>query len=269
MSSRLGGRRWKRLPHSGVYRFRDGDVVCSDALECLRLLRDEIADVVFLDPPFNLGKQYAGRAPALDKKNETEYYSYLGSVIRRCCEILKPGGALYLYHIPRWGIRFAPMLAKHLEFRHWIAIAMKNGFVRGRRLYPAHYALLYFTKGMPSVFHRPKIPPPVCRSCGEYIRDYGGYKRFVEQGINLSDIWDDVSPVRHSNRKNRASNELPPVIPQRALAISGKRGGLLIDPFAGAGTTLLAAREAGMRFVAVDCEARFCALMKRRLSKRP
>ena len=36
---------------------------------------------------------------------------------------------------------------------------MKNGFARGKKLYPAHYALLYFTKGMPASFQRPKILP--------------------------------------------------------------------------------------------------------------
>ena len=138
---------------------------------------------------------------------------------------------------------------------------MKNSFVRGNHLYPAHYALLYYTKGDPAVFNRPKVPKPMCARCKRDLRDYGGYKQFVENGINLSDIWDDVSPVRHRNAKTRVANELPLLIPQRVITISGVTGGLIVDPFAGSGSTVLAALSAGMRFVASDCEREYCELM--------
>jgi len=141
---------------------------------------------------------------------------------------------------------------------------MKNGFVRGDHLYPAHYALLYYTKGKPTSFHRPKVPKPICAKCKRDLRDYGGYKKYVENGINLSDIWDDVSPVRHHKTKTRAANELPLLIPERITTISGVKNGLIVDPFAGSGTTILAARSAGMRYVVSDCEDEYCELMSRR-----
>ena len=142
---------------------------------------------------------------------------------------------------------------------------MKNGFVRGDYLYPAHYALLYYTKGIPKVFRRPKISKPICAKCKKDLRDYGGYRKFVENGINLSDVWDDVSPVRHRKAKSRIANELPILIPQRAVEVSGLKKGLVVDPFAGSGTTILAALAAGMRFVASDCEEEYCALMETRV----
>ena len=144
---------------------------------------------------------------------------------------------------------------------------MKNGFARGNRLYPAHYSLLYFTKGVPRVFRRPKIGALKCPECEAYVRDYGGYERFMAKGVNLSDVWDDLSPVRHRKHKNRSANELPIAIARRAVEISGRRGGLLIDPFAGSGTALVAAKEAGMLFVASDRERHQCSTMYKRLLK--
>jgi site-specific DNA-methyltransferase (adenine-specific) len=130
---------------------------------------------------------------------------------------------------------------------------MKNGFVRGQRLYPAHYALLYFTKGAPSAFNRPRLSPQRCRHCDGFVKDYGGYTPIiVEKGINLSDFWDDISPVRHAKNKNRGANELPPLITDRVMAIAGQPGGVLVDPFVGTGTTLVSAVTAGMTFVAND-----------------
>ena len=115
------------------------------------------------------------------------------------------------------------------------------------------------------MFCRPKIPPATCRHCGKVIKDYGGYWKNVEEGLNLSDVWDDLSPVRHKRNKNRTSNELPLALPRRIVEIAGEKGGLVVDPFAGAGTMLVAAREADMQFLACDREESCCAVIARRL----
>ncbi|MCK4392014.1 site-specific DNA-methyltransferase [Candidatus Bipolaricaulota bacterium] len=257
---------WKGTYKGAIYRHAAGEIVRDDALHCLESLCDGCADIVFLDPPFNLGKRYGKNGSHHDRKRESEYVEYMEKVIARSAKVLKDGGALYLYHIPKWAIRLSPYLEEHLDFRHWIAISMKNGFARGDHLYPAHYALLYYTKGKPGSFHRPKVPKPICAKCKRDLRDYGGYAKYVADGINLSDVWDDVSPVRHRKSKTRAANELPLVIPERVVTISGCREGLIVDPFAGSGSTLVAAMSAGMRFVAADCEEEYCELMFQRIS---
>ena len=137
-----------------------GDLVCTDALEMIQRLRDGIADIIFLDPPFNLGKLYGTSQRSKDQLSESDYFSYMSRLLEACAGTLAEGGALFLYHIPKWAIRFSAALCDLLTFRHWIAISMKNGFARGRRLYPAHYALLYFTKGEPAMFRRPRFRRP-------------------------------------------------------------------------------------------------------------
>jgi len=230
-----------------------GSIFQGDALDFLRSIKKEMADIVFLDPPFNLGKKYSITQKNLDKKPENEYIEWFKLILDESMRILNPGGALYLYHLPKYAIVFAAYLKEKLLFRHWIAISMKNGFVRGPYLYPAHYALLYFTKGKPLQFRRPKIEPKTCRHCGKLIKDYGGYKKYIDnQGINISDIWEDLSPVRHSNRKNRSANELPMELLERIIEISGIAKSLYVDPFAGSGTGVIVAAKAGMRFIACD-----------------
>lgn len=258
---------WQGTYKGDIYRHAQGEIVRDDALHCLESLRESCADIVFLDPPFNLGKRYGKNGSRHDRKKESEYLDYMEKVIARSAIVLKEGGALYLYHIPKWAIRLSPYLEQLLDFRHWIAISMKNGFVRGDYLYPAHYALLYYTKGKPAAFNRPRVPKPICARCKKDLRDYGGYKEYVAHGINLSDVWDDVSPVRHQKTKTRTANELPLVIPERVITISGYSGGLVVDPFAGSGATILAAVAAGMKFVAADCQAEYCELMHSRVSK--
>ena len=247
----------------------DGHIVRGDALKFLRSLPDEAADLVFLDPPFNLGKTYSSADAKLDNKPEHEYRSWLGKILLESSRVLKKGGALYLYHLPSWAMRLGASLEgdADLQFLHWIAISMKNGFIRGQRLYPAHYALLLFAKGKPKQLRRPKLPPARCRHCNRLIKDYGGYWHIIQEkgGLNLSDFWEDLSPVRHANKKHRSANELPLKLFTRVLDISGVRGGLYVDPFAGAGSGVLAAVRAGMRFAACDIVPANCGLIVGRL----
>jgi len=258
-------RRVRRYSGNGV----EGEVLHADALQLLRALPDETADIVFLDPPFNLGKRYSKSQPSLDRKPELEYSRWLDEILAASARVLAPGGALYLYHLPVWAMRATAKLeALQLDFRHWIAVSMKNGFARGQRLYPAHYALLFFTKGDPKRFKRPKMPAPKCRHCGKYVKDYGGYRRIIDaQGLNLTDFWEDLSPVRHANRKHRAANELPRQIFDRVVAISGGPGALYVDPFAGSGTGALAATAKGLRFSICDLVRANCEIACRRIDE--
>ncbi len=243
-----------------------GTIYKGDALVFLRSLEAASAGIIFLDPPFNLGKVYGRSRRSLDEKPERVYRRWLAEILDESVRVLAEGGSLYLYHLPQWAMRFGTHLEQALTFRQWIAISMKNGFVRGTRLYPAHYALLVFSKGIPSISNRPKLQPVLCRHCGEYVKDYGGYRRIIEaKGINLSDFWDDVSPVRHASTKNRAANELPDVIFDRVVRISGAPGAVYVDPFAGAGGGVMAAVRVGMRFEACDIFASNCRLIAERL----
>ena len=229
-----------------------GSVYCADVIELLEEIGENSADIVFLDPPFNLGKKYASKEK-MDNLPSEEYEKWILEVVERSICTLKPGAALFVYHLPVWALRIGAHVEKHLQFRHWITVSMKNGFARGKRLYPSHYALLYFTKGEPQYFCRPKLEPLRCRSCGSLVRDYGGYKKIIEEsGINLSDVWDDLSPVRHKNKKHRVANELPMEIFDRIISISGSADMTYVDPFAGSGSGALSALNHGLNFTVGD-----------------
>jgi site-specific DNA-methyltransferase (adenine-specific) len=244
-----------------------GQIFQADALNLLKSLPSSSVTTVFLDPPFNLKKEYAGNKSA-DLKKKDVYEKWLDSLLDESARILKQGGALFVYQLPVWAIHVAAHAQRVLDFRHWIAVSQKNGFARGSRLYPAHYALLYLTKGAPKHFTRPKLRPARCRHCNEIIKDYGGYLSIIlRKGINLSDIWEDVSPVRHASKKTRAENELPQTLVERVVQIAGRRGQVFVDPFCGGGGAVLAAVRRGMTFVAGDKYLKFAEHTARRIEQ--
>lgn len=230
------------IPHKPFLTTNKGVLFNADCLEAFKFIKNETINCVFADPPFNLGKDY-GHKISDDLKQE-EYLDWTQSWLSESIRVLTPGGSLFIYNIPKWLLHIGNFLMERMTFRNWIAITMKNTFPRGNNLYPAHYGLLYFTKGTPQVFNKIRIPIPICRHCGKEIKDYGGHRhKLNEAGLNLSDFWEDTSPVRHNKFKTRVANELKPMIPERAILMSTNAGDIVLDPFGGGGTTFQMAEK--------------------------
>jgi site-specific DNA-methyltransferase (adenine-specific) len=265
--------------HKLVYQTDLGQLYQGDCLPFLASLPDSSVDMVFADPPFNLGKNY-GKG-ITDQLKADEYLEWSRKWLSEAVRVLKDGGAIFVFNLPRWLIDYGAFLAGcGLQFRHWIAMRMPKAYPRGQRLSPAHYGCLYYTKGPPRVFNRIYVPIPVCRHCGGEIRDYGGHRKALnDKGLNLMDVvdspedawveversraeerlwadaedlWDDIPPVRHGKHKNRGANELAPILIERLIALSTNRGDLVLDPFGGSGTTYYAAEKLGRRWLGIE-----------------
>jgi len=234
-----------------------GKLYHSDCIRLMETLPDASVDCVFADPPFNLKKNYGPNVS--DDIAERAYLEWSLRWMSGAMRILKPGGSFFLYNIPKWNLRLGNWLAQYLEFQHWVAVDMKFSLPIAKRLYPSHYSLLFFSKdGPPKVFNPPRLPIDTCRHCGGEQRDYGGYKdRMNPHGVNLTDVWTDLSPVRHKKYKRRSgANELPLKMLDRVLDIVTEEGDIVFDPFGGSGTTYVAAELKNRRWI--GCEMGDC-----------
>ena len=240
-----------------------GKLYQGDCLDLLPTLASASIDCVFADPPFNLNKDYGHRVD--DNLEGSKYLEWSYQWLRECCRVLKPGGSLFVYNLPKWNIYYATFLGRQLDFRHWIAINIKTTLPIPGRLYPSHYSLLYFTKGKATTFVRPRVPIPTCRHCGGDIKDYGGHRKWLNpEGLNLTDVWDDIPPVRHLKYKSRTANELSTKLLTRVLEMSTQKGDLVLDPFGGGGTTYYVAESMDRRWI--GCEIESCEPIIRRLN---
>lgn len=235
-----------------------------DCLDVFGAIESGTINCVFADPPFNLGKVY-GNSEYLDALVASDYLKWSYRWLDQAIRVLVPGGALFVYILPQWGYRFASYLEdKRMMFRHWIALSMKGTFPRGNKLYPAHYGLLYFTKGKPKTFNRVRLPIPKCRHCGKDQKDYGGHRKYLNPlGLNLTDFWEDTAPARHKKFKfRRHVNELKPMVAGRCFEIASNEQDVVMDPFGGGGSSYQAAQER-KRFW-IGCELTECRPIKER-----
>lgn len=224
-----------------IYNTKYGTLYNEDSLKLMTAFKSESFDLIFADPPFNLNKEYESEIN--DSIDKDKYLKWTYKWLEECIRLLKPGGSIFVWNLPKWNIYIANYLGKFLNFRNWVAVDMKYGLPIKNRLYPAHYSLLYFVKGpSPNTFNNERIPLDVCNTCGHELKDYGGYKNKMNpKGVNLSDVWHDIYPVRHKKYKNRKSNELPIKLLDRIISISTQEGDIIFDPFGGSGTTYVVA----------------------------
>ena len=122
-----------------------GELYQADCLNVLKSLKPETVDLGFADPPFNLGKKYSSKID--DAKASHEYLDWCKTWLDGTIHVLKPGGSLFLWNLPKWNLPLGAYLEKRLTFRHWISVDIKYSLPIPGRLYPSHYSLLYFVKG--------------------------------------------------------------------------------------------------------------------------
>lgn len=218
-----------------------GSLFAADCMKVLPLIKDAVADTIFADPPFNLGKEYGKNTD--DSLPDAHYVKWSREWLTECVRILKPGGSLFLYNLPKWNILLGTFLHEQgLEFRHWIAVEISACLPIPGRLHPSHYSLLYYSKGKPRTFYRIRTPILKCRHCGGEVKDYGGHRGAMNpNGVTLKDVWTDIPPVRHwkFKSKNRRANALSTKILDRVIDMSTEPGDLVLDPFGGSGTTFV------------------------------
>jgi site-specific DNA-methyltransferase (adenine-specific) len=240
-----------------VYQTALGVLYEGDSATLLPAVIDESIDTIFADPPFNLAKKYGMKVD--DARPDKEYVAWSKQWLNECIRALKPGGAIFIYNLPKWNIILGNHLVESgLDFRHWIAVNIKLSLPIPGRLYPSHYSLLYFSKGKPNTFQRIRTPIERCRHCDGEIKDYGGHRGAMNpNGVNLTDVWNDVTPVRHWKFKSRkrSANQLSTKVLERVVRMTTNETDIVLDPFGGSGTTYDVCERLNRHWIGMEIES--------------
>jgi DNA methylase len=96
------------------------------------------------------------------------------------------------------------------------------------------------------------------------------YKRYLDEmpGILLQDIWTDISPISsHSKERDGYPTQKPLTLLSRIITVSSNPDSIVLDPFCGCGTTIVAAHESKRRWIGIDVSPTACKLMRRKMEK--
>ncbi len=240
-------------------------VIQGDCLEVMKNIPNNSVDITFADPPFNLNKKYKGYK---DNKKFHTYLDWCKQWIYEMVRITKPTGSIFVHNIPKWLTHYACFLNEIAYFKHWIAWDAPTAPM-GKSLQPSHYGILFFVKDpKKSKFYEVRYPHKRCRKCGYLLKNYGGKKYGLHPfGPLVSDVWTDIHRIKHNKYRDEHPCQLPLHLLERIILMSTDEDDIVLDPFVGTGTTVIAAKRLGRRFIGIDIDEMYVNITKNKLSK--
>lgn len=247
---------------------KDEQVVNADAFEVLRRLPEKSFDLLFADPPYNLTKSFGKER--FKQTSSDEYEAWLDSWLRLCVPLLKPIASIYICGDWRSSAAIERAGSKYFLLRNRITWEREKG--RGAKANWKNSAedIWFFTVSdeytfnLDAVKQKRRVIAPYTENGKpkDWDRTDDGNFRVTHP----SNIWTDISVPFWSMPEN---TDHPTQKPEKLLAkiilASTNAGDVILDPFAGVGTTAVTAKKLDRRFVAIEADERFCLLALKRL----
>lgn len=260
--------RFRRLftaeKHAGV---RD-QLYCGDTFTLLPELFRESFDLLFADPPYNLTKQFGEET--FKSTNDGDYEAWLDSWLKLCVPLLKPTASVYICGDWRSASAIQRAGSKFLKLRNRITWEREKGRGAKANWKNSSEDIWFFTVSnnftfnLDAVKQRRRVIAP--------YRENGKPKDWNEsvdgnfRDTHPSNIWTDITVPFWSMPEN---TDHPTQKPEKLLAkiilASTNPGDLVLDPFAGVGTSAVVAKKLGRNFVAIEREEEYCLLAAKRL----
>ena len=240
-------------------------IIAGDCLPVMRSMPDNSVDVTFADPPFNLKKKYNGY---VDSREFEEYLHWCQQWIGEMVRITKPTGSIFVHNIPRWLTYYASFLNSVADFRHWISWSAPTAPM-GKSLQPAHYGILFYAKDIKQhTCYELRSPHKRDRKSKYLSKDYGGKKAILHPfGPLVSDVWTDIHRVKHNKYRDAHPCQLPIHLLERLILMSTDEGDTVLDPFMGTGTTALAAKRLGRKYIGIELDATYVDIAENKLAQ--
>jgi DNA modification methylase len=220
----------------GNHRLLVGDA--TDGADVDRLMVGDVADLVFVDPPYNV--DYEGYTEDHlriqgDRMTGEQFKHFLEASFRSCRSATKPGASLYVCHSSSWQREFQNALeAAGFEVRCQIIWA-KNTFAWGFGRYKFRHEPIFY-----------------CHVAGQKDPWYGDKSQ--------STLWEENKPAA-----NKLHPTMKPVeLMERALLNSSKAGDLVVDLFGGSGSTLIACERRGRKARLMELDPRYADVIVKR-----
>jgi len=240
-------------------------IIKGDCLELLKKIPDNSIDMTFADPPFNLKKKYNGYKDSLEFK---EYIKWCDEWIREMVRITKPTGSIFVHNIPKWLSYYVKLLNEHVSFKHWIAWYAPTSPM-GKSLQPAHYGILFYVKDSKKTkIYEIRMPHERERKSDYLRKDYGGKKAGLHPfGPLVSDVWADIHRIKHNKYRDEHPCQLPVPLLERLILMTTDEGDIVLDPFVGTGTTAVAAKKLGRKYIGFDLDEEYKRISENNLKK--
>lgn len=249
--------------------YHDDIIVNADLFGCLDLIPDGYFNLIIIDPPYNLSKDFHGRKFTAMK--DDDYESYLRGWLGRVARKLAPDGSLYLCGDWRCGSAMQRVLEEHLTVMNRITWQREKG--RGAAAnWKNSMEDIWFAVKNPSDYYFNLEAVKIRRRVIAPYRVDGRPKDWEESPEGNfrvtcpSNLWDDITVPFWSMPENTDHpTQKPEKLYAKLILASSRPGDRIFDPFMGSGTAAVVARKLGRRFCGVEVNRDYCLWAAKRL----
>ncbi|QYM78171.1 site-specific DNA-methyltransferase [Horticoccus luteus] len=250
----------------------DGKVINQDFFDAGRYLPRGFADLIVLDPPYNLFKNFHGNT--FRGKEGAEYTAYFRSILDVLIPTLKPNGTVYVCSDWKTSMLIAPVLEERLCVRNRITWEREKG--RGAKSnWKNNTEDIWFctasdsddyTFNVDAVKLKRKVIAPYRDADGK-PKDWDESEDGNYRLTHPSNIWTDITiPFWSMPENTDHPTQKPEKLIAKLILASTVKGGFVFDPFLGSGTTAVVAKKLGRRFAGVEQNTEYCCWTMKRLS---
>ena len=259
-----------RCVPSENYRGEADRTVIGDLFTAIGKVKDRSVDLLIVDPPYNLFKDFGGKS--FRKLGKDDYALYTEKWIKAVIPKLKPTASIYVCCDWESSLIIGEVLNNSFILRNRITWQREKGRGAKRNWKNSMEDIFFATCGedytfnLDAVKQRRKVLAP--------YRENGVPKDWEETADGKfrdtcpSNFWDDISVPYWSMAENTAhpTQKSEKLIAKLILA-SSNAGDLVLDPFAGSGTTAVVAKKLGRKYIGIEQNPTYCAWAEYRLEK--
>lgn len=232
-------------------------------MECLKFLnrvQDGIVDLALIDPPYNMKK-----AQWDTFKSEADFFTFTFSWIDALIPKLKDNGSIYVFNTPyNSSFILQHLVQRGLNFQSWITWDKRDGIGGAKRRFNGgQETIIFFTKGKNHTFNYNDVRIPyesterIRHAKSKGILKNG--KRWFPNPIGklCGEVW-HITSERHKVKVNGKIQKMghatpkPRELVERIIRASSNENDMVLDCFAGTGTTAVVARKLNRNFLCCD-----------------
>ncbi|MCR5526708.1 MAG: site-specific DNA-methyltransferase [Lachnospiraceae bacterium] len=242
--------------------------ICGDTFETIKLLPEKFADLIIVDPPYNLDKDFHGNK--FKKTTDDFYGEYTEQWVQAVKPCMKDNATIYVCCDWQSSSAIYEVLRKYFKVQNRITWQREKG--RG--------ALSNWKNGMEDIWF--------ATNSNEYtfnVEDVKMRRRVVApykvngkpkdweetasgnfRNTYPSNFWDDISIPYWSMPENTAHpTQKPEKLLAKLILASSNAGEMVFDPFAGSGSTAVTAKKLGRNYVGIEQNEQYCVWAEKRL----
>ena len=241
----------------------------ADVMQILQYIPDGLADLIIIDPPYNLTKDFNGML--FNSRSNENYEEYLNSWFPEVCKKLKDNGSLYMCGDWKCTSLLQRVIEKELTIINRITWQREKGRGAKQNWKNSMEDIWFAVKNPREYYFNVEAVMMKRRVIAPYKKDGKpkDWKECEKGKFRLtypSNFWDDISiPFWSMTENTEHPTQKSEKLYAKLILASSKKGDVIFDPFLGSGTSSVVAKKLNRKYCGIELNEEYCLLAEKRL----